>query len=317
MKNNDNTTNPSRYFRISLTDSCNLRCWFCHNEGQPKGNGSKTTFSADDIVWIAAQAAAAGYTKIKLTGGEPSRHPQIMEIISGIASLGVDDLSMITNGHRLLQNARLYRSNGLHRLNVSLYSFNPVKFRNDNGGTPLVLRRVIAGIDEAIACGYTTLKLNYIWDRHDNLSDFLEICAFAAERNLTIVLLPMMNYGTAAGEELISLSFLYNMLCSLGIAQESPLVDTEGIEKNLVTLQNGARVLIRKEELREKLPYSRCRSCVYKSDCREGIFPTRLSASGELFPCLADTTARIPLLSELKNRDAVAVQKALNIIRTL
>ncbi|GMU86220.1 MAG: hypothetical protein AMXMBFR48_14620 [Ignavibacteriales bacterium] len=273
--------------------------------------------SADDIIWIAAQAAAAGYTKFKLTGGEPSRHPQIMEIISGIASLGVDDLSMITNGHRLLQNARRYRSNGLHRLNVSLYSFNPVKFRNDNGGTQLVLSRVIAGIDEAISCGYTSLKLNYIWDRSDNLSDFLEICSFVAERNLTIVLLPKMNYGSAAGEELISLSFLYDMLCTLGIADEKTLTDAEGIEKNLVTLNNGARVLIRKQELREKLPYNRCKSCVYKGDCREGIFPTRLSASGELFPCLADTTARISLMSELKNRDAAAVQDALTVIRTL
>lgn len=307
----------STYFRISLTDSCNLNCYFCHNEGQEKGFSRKVQLTADDIVWTAARASEMGYTKFKLTGGEPSRHPEIMEIIRGISALGVEDLSMITNGHRLKENAPDYRLSGLHRLNVSLYSLDPVRFRKNNGGTPLVLQRVIDGIDKAIECGYSDLKLNYVWDGPENFSDFISVCGFAAQRNLTVVLLPLMKFGAAEAESQIELNSLYMMLVELGIASEKTITDAEGISKKLVTLKDGAKILIRVEELREKLPFSRCTTCIYKGECREGIFPTRMSANGALHPCLADTTFRIPLLQSVKNRDAEAVRSAFIQIREL
>lgn len=83
----------SKYFRISLTDKCNLNCSFCNNEGQMKGRGTSASLSAQDIVWISSVASRCGYTKFKLTGGEPALHPGLLDIARGISSLGVQDLS--------------------------------------------------------------------------------------------------------------------------------------------------------------------------------------------------------------------------------
>lgn len=307
----------STYFRISLTDSCNLACYFCHNEGQAKGRGAGVTLLAEDILWMGRIAMQNGYTKFKLTGGEPSRHPEIFRIIEGLAGMGVRDLSMITNGHKLKEYASEYRRLGLHRLNVSLYSLDPVKFRKNNGGTETVLRRVLEGIDEAISCGYTDMKLNYVWDGDEILEDFLKVCGFAAVRGLTVVLLPVLRDKLPGQEGDIELKALYAMLQQQGIYAEKMIRDAEGLIKNLVTLNNGAKVLIRMEELKDKFPYQHCGTCTLKSECREGIFPTRLSAKGNIHPCLADTGHKVELLQVIKARNEAAAHNALQYIRTL
>ncbi len=119
----------TNYFRISLTDKCNLNCFFCHNEGQEKPSGKGNFLRADDYVFVSKIAKDLGYTKFKLTGGEPTLHPEVLKIVKGISSLQVKDLSMITNGIRLDKLAYPLKEAGLNRLNVSLYTLNPEKFR--------------------------------------------------------------------------------------------------------------------------------------------------------------------------------------------
>jgi|GEM_PF-5949377 len=307
--------NKSKYFRISLTDNCNLNCYFCHNEGQERSKSLKAFLSADDIIWTAQCAKVNGYSKFKLTGGEPSRHPEIIQIIKGISDLQVEDLSMITNGYKLYDNAMHYKNAGLHRLNVSLYTLNPMKFKKKNGGSALTLKRVINGIDEALKIGFTNMKLNYVWDGVDNYNDFMEICDFSGKRSLTVVLLPIMAYKNVANQEEITLMELSQLLVRIGVTNKEVIIDNEGIKKELVTLNSGAKILIRLEELKEKYPYNHCITCESKSECREGIFPTRLSAKGILYPCLADTGNSITLVRAIKMRDQAAIQSAFQMIR--
>lgn len=311
------TRTKSKYFRISLTESCNLNCYFCHNEGQERGKGTGAFLTAEDITWIAKAAAGNGYIKFKLTGGEPSKHPEILSVIAGISSVGVGDLSMITNGYRLKELASQYRKAGLHRLNISLYTLDADKFRRNNGGGPAVLRKIIDGIDEAIRVGYKNIKLNYVWDGTENLDDFLRVCDFASERNLTVVLLPVMKFRNATENEETELTELYDVLRKLGIKCEKQICDAEGIVKNLIELKNGAKVLLRKEELKEKYPYSHCRVCNNRAECREGIFPTRLSARGKLHPCLADRGNSIDIMDAIKARSSRKVNDAFTTIREM
>ncbi len=305
-------TNPSRYFRISLTNKCNLNCYFCHNEGQSK-TGLNSSLSSKEIFWVAEIAKNMGYTKFKLTGGEPTLHPEVLNIVNGINNLKVDDLSMITNGYKLFDIAKELKENGLHRLNVSLYTLSPIKFALKNKGTEAILNKVIAGIDKALEVGYNSLKINYVWDGEDNLQDFLDVCEFAKSRNLTIVLLPIIDNNN----EIITLSSLYHKLSLLGIKEEKSIVDNEGIVKQLITLCNGARILIRIEELKDKFPYKMCNKCKNKVECREGIFPTRLSASGKLFPCLANDSISIDIFEAIRKRNLNAVVNAIKYIRGL
>lgn len=308
--------NKTTYFRISLTSKCNLSCYFCHNEGQEK-NSATDMLSAVDVVYTCSIAQELGYTKFKLTGGEPTLHPEIIEIVIGIAGMGVKDLSMITNGITLKKLAQPLKDAGLHRLNISLYTMDAEKFRQNNGGSERKLQLVFDGIDAAIAAGFEGIKLNYIWDGMENLEDFLRVCAFAAPRDLTIVLLPVMRFSEARDAEQIALQELYALLQTLGIAGEKQIIDNEGLQKRLVTLTNGASILIRDEELHEKRPYERCATCHNQTECREGIFPTRMSAAGELLPCLADGIPGYSIANDLRTRNNDAIVQAFEAISIL
>lgn len=301
----------SKYFRISLTDKCNLSCFFCHNEGQAKPFGKGNFLKAEDYVYVSQIAKDLGYSKFKLTGGEPTLHPEVLEIVSGIASLNVSDLSMISNGIRLDKLAFKLREAGLNRLNVSLYTLNPAKFKFENGGNLNSLKMVVNGIDKAIEAGYDSIKLNYIWTK-ENMSDFVSITEFASSRNLTVVLLPMMKFGTTAEYDEISLIELYQMLQSLGISHEKIITDNEGISKKLVVLKSNAKVLIRVEELKDKMPYNACATCNKRTECREGIFPTRFSSMGTLYPCLADGIKGINITQDILRKNEREIINAFN-----
>ncbi len=304
----------TKYFRISLTNKCNLNCYFCHNEGQSKQG--KNMLSANDIVWVSKIAKEMGYNKFKLTGGEPTLHPEILDIVYYINKLKVEDLSMITNGSKLYELAFDLKRCGLHRLNVSLYTLNPDKFWLNNKGNEKLLNKVILGIDKALEVGYTNLKINYVWDNDDNINDFLEICKFAKERNIVIVLLPVIDSKSYLTER-IELISLYNKLQELGIKEEKNIVDNEGIIKRIVTLNNGAKVLIRDEELKDKLPYNLCKNCEKVYECREGIFPTRFSASGKILPCLANDSFEYDIKPFIIDRNEREIKNLLLNLRTL
>jgi cyclic pyranopterin phosphate synthase len=302
----------SRYFRLSLTSECNLSCYFCHNEGQERLFVNRTWLSSEDIVWACEVARSCGFTKFKLTGGEPTIRKDLLDIISGLRTVGIDDLSMITNGTRLKAMASALRSAGLPRLNVSLFTLDPKRFHEQNGGTTKTLRTITEGIDEAIKVGFDDLKINYVWHHRDRLDDFLAVARFAGERSITVVVLPLLDeYGVRTGDERTSLDMVYSVLRGLGIQEEHTTVDGESIRRRLIRLSMGTRVLLRMEELGEVGPYAECVRCPKRGECREGIYPVRLAADGVLRPCLAEGRAPINLYETIKTRDAETLRYSL------
>jgi len=205
----------SRYFRISITDRCNLSCYYCHKEGQWNGKGSEG-LSASDLVWTVKTALGAGFSKIKLTGGEPTLRPDLPGIVSGMAALEVEDFSMITNGTLLGRLAPALRDAGLPRLNVSLNTLNPRRYAREHGGSATLLENVLRGIDIALDCGFADMKLNFVHNGPRSCGDFRDVTAFAAPRGLPVVLLPMIPYETRSGDETVSLEQLYEMLDEAG-----------------------------------------------------------------------------------------------------
>jgi len=301
----------SRYFRLSLTSECNLSCYFCHNEGQERLFAFRDLLSKDDIVWLCQAARESGFRKFKLTGGEPTIRKDLFEIITGIRASGIDDLSMITNGTRLKTMARELRQAGLPRLNVSLFTLDPLRFREENGGSAETLERIVSGIDEAISVGFSDIKLNYVWHHRNRVEDFLDVAQFAAQRHLTVVVLPLMDeFGARAHDEYTTLGMVHRALREIGVREERFVLDHEGIRRRLIHLSTGATVLLRAEELGEVAPYAECASCIKRPECREGIFPLRLGADGVLKPCLAEGRAPVNLLAFIKSRDTTAVRRA-------
>jgi cyclic pyranopterin phosphate synthase len=149
------------YLRISITDHCNLRCAYCLPASGTKWLPREDLLRADEIVQIVEAAANLGVSKIRLTGGEPLVRPDALEIVARIAAIpGISDLSLTTNAILLERMAQPLANAGLKRVNVSLDTLDPDKFR-------LVTRfgdfsRTWSGILAAEAAGLTPIKLNTV-----------------------------------------------------------------------------------------------------------------------------------------------------------
>ena len=148
------------YLRISLTDHCNLRCIYCMSEDmtfQPNAD----LMQDDEILTFARLFAGFGFDKIRLTGGEPTVRANVVEIVRGIASTpGIRSVSMTTNGLLLKKLAQPLADAGLQRVNVSIDTLNPEKFKRLTRWGKL--EDVWEGILAAEKAGLAPVKLNAV-----------------------------------------------------------------------------------------------------------------------------------------------------------
>ena len=142
--------------RISLTQRCNLKCVFCHMEGQP---ASRAELSPVEIERLVRAGTSIGIDRVKLTGGEPTLRTDILEIVARIAPL-VDEVSMTTNGLLLEHLADPLHRAGLARVNVSLPSLDPATYERLTGVDGA--DRVVRGIRAARRAGLSPIKLNVV-----------------------------------------------------------------------------------------------------------------------------------------------------------
>ncbi len=142
--------------RISLTQRCNLRCVFCHMEGQPAASEELAPAEIESVVRAAARV---GIDRVKLTGGEPTLRTDLPEIVRRIAP-HVREVSMTTNGLLLERLAVPLRSAGLARVNVSLPSLDPGVYRELTGVDGVAA--VVRGIRAARSAGLDPVKLNVV-----------------------------------------------------------------------------------------------------------------------------------------------------------
>lgn len=286
-----------------------MSCFFCHKEGGTKNNDNELTIT--ELENACRAALNQGFTKFKLTGGEPTMRKDICQIISRLSALGLPDLSMITNGTTLYELAQPMWDAGLRRLNVSLDTLNEAKFASMQKRVSNVkVADIMHGIEKAISVGFEGIKINFVYYNDDSENDLLTLLDYVNKYNLTLVLLPVISDNSR-----YTLTDLYSKLITLGIKTEKIITDNEGIKKNLIKMNSGASVLLRIDELHEFTPYMFCDKCKTKSTCREGIYPIRLSANGELIPCIASNKYRIPIRKYLTDGNISEVEKAFMSIR--
>ena len=149
------------YLRVSLTDRCNLRCRYCMPEKGIDKKSHRDILSLEDIYEIIRIAVEMGFSKVRLTGGEPLVRKGVIELCRSISGLsGVKDFSMTTNGLLLPEMARELKAAGLMRLNISLDTLDPDKYHQITRiGS---LDDALAGIAAAEEAGFTNIKLNTV-----------------------------------------------------------------------------------------------------------------------------------------------------------
>lgn len=182
------------YLRLSITDKCNMKCIYCNPDGKLCTPPESFQLSVDDIERTVKAMVRVGIKKVRITGGEPTVRPDLIDIVAKIAAIqGIEDISMTTNGLRLPQLAVQLKHAGLHRLNISLDSLDPVKFEEITGGGKL--SSVLEGIDLALSIGLTPIKINTVLIRGINDNEIDGLIDLAKDRPIDVRFIELMPIG--------------------------------------------------------------------------------------------------------------------------
>jgi len=182
------------YVRLSVTDRCDLRCRYCMAEKMeflPRAD----LLTLEELTELAAIFVRRGVRRIRLTGGEPLVRRNVEQLVTSIGALigrGLDELTLTTNGTQLAGKAEALRSGGVRRINVSLDTLDPERFRfvTRHGS----LDQVIGGIDAAHAAGLA-IKINMVALKGVNEDEFAAMVEYCGARGFDLCLIETMPLG--------------------------------------------------------------------------------------------------------------------------
>ncbi len=266
-----------RYLRISLTDRCNLRCVYCMPPEGVEKRDHRDILSLEEIGEIAREAVALGVRKIRLTGGEPLVRRGMLSLCRGLRAIPeLRELALTTNGLLLPDMAAELKAAGVDRVNISLDTLDPLKYRKiTRGGS---LDGVLAGIRAARDAGLTPLKLNCVLIGGFNDDEIPALAALTREEPVEVRFIELMPIGDAAAfgpEAYLPCEAVLERLPELEPVEE----ELSGVaERFRLPGAAGTVGLIR--------PLSRC----FCAQCDR----IRLTADGCLKPCL-HSREEIPL----------------------
>ncbi|MBI5881789.1 MAG: GTP 3',8-cyclase MoaA [Elusimicrobia bacterium] len=189
------------YLRLSVTDQCNLRCSYCRPSGDGGPLPPAPLLSDHEVVAAVRAAIAAGITKVRVTGGEPLLRPGLPGLLRRLSALpGLADLSLTTNGLLLAGMARDLKGSGLNRVNVSLDTLVPERFREvAGGGHP---KAVLEGVAAALAEGLSPVKINVVVMVGVNDSEIPGFVLLARDMPVHVRFIELMPVGEAGASSM-------------------------------------------------------------------------------------------------------------------
>lgn len=177
-------------FRISVTDRCNIRCFYCMPE-TVQFLPRRDILSFEEIARVAEIAAGTGISRIRLTGGEPLVRGQVWKLVQMLKSIdGIEDIALTTNGILLADQAEQLRSHGLDRVNISLDTLDPAKFEKITRRKGL--EKVLAGIDAAINVSFEQIRMNAVSMTGITESEIVPLARFAREKGIELRFIEFM-----------------------------------------------------------------------------------------------------------------------------
>ena len=181
------------YVRLSVTDRCDFRCVYCMAE-EMKFLPRSAVLSLEELALIGQAFVELGVDKIRLTGGEPLVRSNVLELVRNLGALpGLRDLTLTTNGARLDRYATELCAAGMNRINISLDSLQPARFREITRTGRL--DDVLNGIEAARGAGFDRIKLNSVIMAGRNDDEIIDLVEFARERQLDISFIEEMPLG--------------------------------------------------------------------------------------------------------------------------
>ncbi len=277
----DGQNRPIVYVRISLTDRCNYRCTYCMPAEGVDLVKKTDILSFEEIELLVQALMHVGVRRVRLTGGEPTIRKDLVALVERLGRLGLDDLSLSTNGERLAELAAPLRAAGLHRFNVSIDTLNPERFAQVTRRGHL--DRVLAGLEAVRAAGFRHTKLNAVAMRGFNDDEVGDLCRYAFDRDFLprfIELMPMSEGALFYPGTFLPAAELRQIL----VREFGPLLASDSSSGDPVPGVGPARsVFVR---YRDKVRRVGLISAVTEPFC-DTCNRVRLSATGELHACLA------------------------------
>lgn len=276
------------YLRVSVVDSCNLRCFYCCPDDSCKPRRVKTTLNREKLARVVTAAASLGMRKVRLTGGEPLIRRDIVPLVREIASIpGIDDLSLTTNGSKLARLAGPLAAAGLKRVNISLDSLDGKNFSQISRGGRL--QATLNGIEAAFAAGLLPVKINMVVMKGINDHETPDFALMTRDRDIHvrfIEYMPMQGQEGLWRKHFLPISEILTRCAALSPLQPIPDADCQGSGP-----ARNFRFVGATGRLGFITPVSRhfCRQCNR----------LRLASDGKLRPCLF-SDAEVDLQPALK-----------------
>ena len=263
-----------RSLRVSLTAACNYACTYCVPDGKRLMKAQDELPASELLKAVTHLQQAAGIDKLRITGGEPLITPKFDEFLLGVMQLPLDDVSLTTNGQLLLKKKEVIRESGIARLNISLDTLNPLRFRQlARGGD---LDTVLAGIDAMLELGLK-LKINMVPLRNQNDGDVIPLLEYCLDRGIELRFIELMRMGHLAHSNTFQSEFvsMASLLDIIGARYEFERTDApyDSTAVRFRIPDKGVFGII----ANESEPF--CRSCTR----------LRLSSDGYLYGCLSST----------------------------
>lgn len=177
--------------RVSVTDRCNIRCFYCMPAENVRFKPRRELLTFEEIERLARVAAALGVNKLRLTGGEPLVRHDLHRLVAKLARIrGIRDIALTTNALLLEEQAEALKEAGLRRLNISLDSLKPEVFTRISRREGL--ERVLSGIEAARRAGFGKIRLNAVALRGITEEEVVPLVRFALERDLEMRFIEFM-----------------------------------------------------------------------------------------------------------------------------
>jgi cyclic pyranopterin phosphate synthase len=262
-----------RNLRLSLTAACNYACTYCVPDGKRLLPAASELSAPEMVRLVRLIIETAGITKLRITGGEPLLSPKFDQVFGEIMNLGLEDVSLTTNGQLVLRKLPVLLGGGLKRINVSLDTLDAERFRSIARSGDLA--SVLDGIEALQAAG-VRIKVNMVPMKGVNDDQILPLLEYCMERDIELRFIELMNMGHLQGSQAYQDQF-FGMQQILDLIKTLyPVTPTDAAyDSTAVRYQVGkqGRIGI---IANESAPF--CQTCSR----------LRLSSNGKLFGCLSN-----------------------------
>lgn len=279
---NDPYGRPISNLRMSITQRCDLNCFYCHKEGEDYK--AATEMTPEEIERVVRMVTSFGVRNVKLTGGEPLLRKEVLEIVRRISGIPiVREVAMTTNGVHLKQLAKALKENGLKRVNVSLSTLKPETYKTITGTN--VLNKVIDGVKEASRVGLFPIKLNMVVLNRVNEDQVWNMVDFAKENSLILQLIEFESPNDEDED--------YKKYHSDLVGLEAEL---KKIAEKVTTrrMQNRRKYFLGSGEVEVVRPMHNTKFC---SNCNR----LRITSDGKFKPCLFRSDNLIDFLTPMRS----------------